>query len=121
MAEAQVHHNLLAMARLVPWPYHACLLVPSHQTCLSWCLSFLSALLLNTCASSCRATLQDVSSLKDFFETNLDLACPDALMGQVKRALLLQHLAGDACRRPTAHKRTCLSWAMPGPCVLAVT
>jgi hypothetical protein len=27
--------------------------------------------------------VQDVSSLKDFFETNLDLADPDALMGTV--------------------------------------
>lgn len=35
----------------------------------------------------CPSALQDVSSLKDFFETNLDLADPDALMGAVRAAV----------------------------------
>ena len=50
--------------------------------------------------------LQDVSSLKDFFETNLDLADPDALMGMVRQAVMVP-LAHATCYVPLAACNFC--------------
>ena len=47
--------------------------------------------------------LQDVSSLKDFFETNLDLADPDALMGMVSAAAAAAAAAG-------LHFKSCMQY-----------
>jgi hypothetical protein len=63
------------------------------------------------------APLQDVSSLKDFFETNLDLACPDALMGMVGMLTQLQPSALRCHRRRRLAPPTLLqasAWSLPG-------